>query len=236
MYCVERQTYADTAHDQGSFATAAIWPEQFLFHIPEALTNEEAAPLMCAGASVFSPLMHGNIKPTQRVGILGVGGLGHLAIQFASKMGFEVVVLSRSAHKEEEARRLGAMEFHVFADDGKRPSTLKEPLEHLLVTSSRQPDWMVVCDLMAIGGTIHVVTVTMGEMRLPYMIVLQNALRIHGSVPAPRQMHKEMLRFAARHNIRPIITTFPMNMDGIRTAFKVLEEGKMRYRGVLVRE
>lgn len=236
QYCPDRRTYGFTGLDQGSFATAATWPEGYLFKIPDNMTNAEAAPIMCAGASVFSPLRKYGVSPTHRVGIMGIGGLGHLAIQFAGKMGCEVIVLSRSEKKEEEARKLGATEFHVFSEDGGPPPTLKEPVDHLLVTTAKQPDWKVVCEIIANGGTIYTITITMDELKFPYMSIIDKAIHIQGSLPAPRAMHREMLRFAARHDIKPVLTAFPMTLDGINRAFDSLEQGTMRYRGVLVNE
>lgn len=236
QYCPDRKTYGISNLDQGSYATAAIWSEDFLFKIPDRMSNEHAAPIMCAGASVFSPLRRNNVPPTHRVGILGVGGLGHLAIQFAAKMGCEVVVLSRSPNKEEEARKLGATEFHIFSEGGQPPQTLTEPIDHLLVTSAKQPDWNVVCKVMSNGGTIYAITITTGELRFPYMSIIDKALRIQGSLPASRAMHRDMLRFAAVHDVKPMITTFPMTLEGVRQGFEAMANGKVRYRGVLVNE
>lgn len=192
--------------------------------------------MMCAGASVYGPLRRFNVKATQRVAVMGAGGLGHLAVQFAAKMGCEVVVLSRSEKKEQEARNMGATEFHVFAPDGGPPPTLKEPIDHLLVTSAKQPDWSMVAKIMANGGSIYCITITMGDLKFPYMSIIDKALHIQGSLPASRAMLREMLWFAARHGIKPMLTTFPLNVDGINQAFEALDEGKMRYRGVLVNE
>jgi D-arabinose 1-dehydrogenase-like Zn-dependent alcohol dehydrogenase len=118
-----------------------VWRESFLFQIPDGLTSEEAAPLMCAGATVFNVLNSYNVKSYHRVGVLGVGGLGHLAIQFASKMGCEVVVFSSTASKKAEALQFGAKEFYAVADLGKTENI--RPIDHLLVTTHTLPDWNV---------------------------------------------------------------------------------------------
>lgn len=97
--------------------------------IPEEISNAEAAPLMCAGSAVFSPLHKFKVAPTDRVGVIGVGGLGHLAIQFAAKMGCQVVVSSGTQSKRAEALALGATEFYAFTD---YPPEI-EPLDHLLL-------------------------------------------------------------------------------------------------------
>ncbi|EEB99939.1 hypothetical protein MPER_00249, partial [Moniliophthora perniciosa FA553] len=98
--------------DQGSFSNLSIRKEEWLFVIPDGLSSEHAAPLMCAGATVFTPIID-HVKPIDRIGIVGIGGLGHLAIQFAAKMGCDVVVFSSSESKRKEALALGASEFYA---------------------------------------------------------------------------------------------------------------------------
>ncbi|KAE8139476.1 chaperonin 10-like protein [Aspergillus pseudotamarii] len=229
LYYAQRRIYGECTPDQGSFAHAGIWPEDFLYKIPDGISNAEAAPLMCAGSAVFSPLQKFKVAPTERVGILGVGGLGHLAIQFAAKMGCQVVVLSGTETKKGEAMALGASEFYVFKDY----SPTMKPLDHLLVTSAQQPKWELICQIMAHGGTIYALTVDMEEMRFPYPQLVMKALRIQGSLPAARESQREMLEFTARHKIKPITMVFPLNREGIEEAMEVLRQGKMRYRGVL---
>jgi D-arabinose 1-dehydrogenase-like Zn-dependent alcohol dehydrogenase len=138
-YCRERHLYGSQNLDQGSLASYAIWDESFLFLVPENLKSEDAAPLMCGGATVFNALNAHNVKAYHRVGVLGVGGLGHLAIQFAAKMGCEVVAFSTTASKKEEALRFGAREFYTAADLAK-PENIR-PVDHLLVTTNTMPDW-----------------------------------------------------------------------------------------------
>lgn len=128
---------ADT--DQGSFASHAVWKASYLFHIPDEISSSDAAPLMCAGATVFNALYLYNVRSTDRVGILGIGGLGHLGIQFAAKMGCEVVVFSSTESKKEEAKSLGSTEF--YATKGVSKLEIGKPIKHLLVTTSQLPDW-----------------------------------------------------------------------------------------------
>ena len=105
--------YGLTEVDQGSLATYAVWKADFLFAIPDAIKSEDAAPLMCGGATVFNVLQLYGVRSTDRVGIVGVGGLGHLAIQFAAAMGCEVVTFSGTDSKKEESIKLGAKEFYA---------------------------------------------------------------------------------------------------------------------------
>ena len=231
-FCAERHMYGDHELDQGSMGSHAIWKADYLFKVPDSIENLYAAPLMCGGATVFNAMQLHGVKSTDRVGVIGVGGLGHLAIQFAAAMGCEVVVLSGTESKKEEAIKLGAKEF--YATKGKKELDIGRPLDHLLVTASAQPDWNMYMPIMAPRATIYPLSVSEGNLELPYMPVLLNGLKVQGSLVAARQMHRDMLEFAAYHNIKPITQTFPMTVEGIEDAFETLNSGKMRYRGVLV--
>jgi D-arabinose 1-dehydrogenase-like Zn-dependent alcohol dehydrogenase len=230
--CPERELFGDYDHDQGSFATHAIWKYEYIFKIDERIPRQFAAPLMCGGATVFNALRSFGTKSTDRVGIVGVGGLGHLAIQFASKMGCDVVVFSGTDSKKEEAFKLGASEF--IATKGLKELKISKPVDHLFVTTSFKPDWNLYLSLVAPGGTIYPLTIAYGDLTVPYLPIIRAELSIQGALVAARQVHREMLEFAAQHKIYPIIEEFPMTVEGITESMKRLEEGKMRYRGVIV--
>ena len=187
---------------------------------------------MCGGATVYNVLRSFGVKPTDRVGIIGVGGLGNLAIQFASKMGCEVVVFSSTDSKKDEALKLGADEF--VATKRVKELQISGPVDHLIVTTSFQPDWSQFLPILAPGATIYPLTVSGDDFKIPYMPIIAGELKIQGSLVAARQVHKEMLAFAAHHSIKPIIEQFPMTVEGITESMKKLEDGKMRYRGVVV--
>lgn len=134
VHCDLGEVYGDSNLDQGAFATNAIWREAHLLRIPDNLSDVDAAPLMCAGNAVFSALATMDLTPGAKVGVLGMGGLGHLAIQFAAKQGFKVTVLSRTEEKEKDALDMGAKEFRLFENLPGLP--LGEPLDALLITAS----------------------------------------------------------------------------------------------------
>ncbi|KAH6654873.1 chaperonin 10-like protein [Truncatella angustata] len=230
-YCPERAMYASADLDQGSFASHAIWREAFLFKIPDALSDEAAAPLQCGGATVWNALRAYNAQPVETVGIMGVGGLGHLAIQFAAKMGCRVVVLSGSDRKKDEALKLGAHEF-VATKDAKQLK-VSHPLNRLLVTTSAQPDWDQLMPILAPGATIHPLSVAQGNFSVPYMPLLANGITVQGSIVAPRKIHRDMLEFAALHGIAPVTETFPMTEEGIKEAMDKLDKGEVHFRAVL---
>jgi D-arabinose 1-dehydrogenase-like Zn-dependent alcohol dehydrogenase len=209
-----------------------VWKADYIFKIPSSISRENAAPLMCGGATVWNALESFGARASDRVGIIGVGGLGHLAIQFAAKKGCAVTVFSSTDSKKEEALSLGATEF--IATNGATTLPVSAPIDHLIVTTSFQPDWSQFLPIMAPGGTIYPLTVSNDDLKIPYMPIIAGELKIQGSLVAARQVHRDMLAFAAHHQIKPIIETFPMTVDGITEAMKKLEDGKMRYRGVLI--
>lgn len=189
---------------------------------------------MCGGATVFHVLRSFDVKSTDRIGIIGIGGLGHLAIQFAAKMGCEVVVFSSTENKREEAMSLGATKFIVTRDNPSLTTALGQRLDHLIITTSMPPNWSQFIPLLAPRATIFPLTVSAGNFSIPYDDITDLELRIQGSLVAPRRIYLEMLRFADLHGIRPIVEKFPMGVDGITEAMAKLNSGKMRYRGVLV--
>jgi D-arabinose 1-dehydrogenase-like Zn-dependent alcohol dehydrogenase len=140
-FCKQRDTYLESAEstkNSGSMASHTVWREAFAFAIPETISDEDAAPLMCGGATVFNALSKYSVGPTESVGIVGVGGLGHLAIQFAAKMGCEVTVFSGTDSKKDEALKLGAT--HFVATKGVENLDLQgRQLDRLLITTSSMP-------------------------------------------------------------------------------------------------
>lgn len=126
--------------DQGGFSTATAWDVSALFKVPDEMASEDAGPLMCGGATVWTPLYDFGLKAGDRVGIVGVGGLGHLAIQFAAKMGFEVVVFSSSEAKRKDAMAFGATEYYVTRDASKEQIAAIGKVDALLITANVTPD------------------------------------------------------------------------------------------------
>ncbi|KAI0426762.1 GroES-like protein [Xylaria sp. FL1042] len=231
IYCVERALYGDADLDQGSFGSHAVWREVALFKIPDDMPDEYAAPLQCAGATVFSALHSYRTQPTETVGIMGVGGLGHLAIQFASKMGCRVVVLSGSESKKDEAMKLGTHEF--IATKGKTELKVSHKLDRLLVTTSFQPSWEQILPILSSGATIYPISVSASNFEIPYMPLLLKGITIQGTCVASRLVHERMLEFAALHQIKPMVEVFDMTEEGIKDAMERLEQGKLHFRAVL---
>ncbi|EGN98664.1 hypothetical protein SERLA73DRAFT_54283 [Serpula lacrymans var. lacrymans S7.3] len=234
MYCPDRQIFGSASLDQGSFSTHAVWPAKSLFHIPESMSSADAAPLMCAGSTVYNVFHLHSVSPTDRIGIVGIGGLGHLAIQFAAKMGCQVVVFSSTENKRKEAMDLGATEFYPTKDT--KTLYIGPKLKHLIVTTSEQPDWSLYLPVLAPRAAIYPLSISLKDLTVPYMPLLMNGLTIQGCMSASRGAHIKMLNFAAFHNIKPINQVFPLNIEGIEEAMQKLHKGEIRYRVVLVAE
>ncbi|KAI0887590.1 GroES-like protein [Annulohypoxylon maeteangense] len=230
-YCAERAIYGTEKVDQGSFASYAVVRESFLHQIPEGMSDIDAAPLQCAGATVFAALRAHDTQPTETIGVIGLGGLGHMAIQFAAKMGNRVVVLSGTERKREEAMKLGAHEF--VAIKGKDKIEVEFPINRLLVTTSAQPNWELLMPIMAPRSAVYLMSVASGNMEVPYMPLVYQGIAVKGSLVASRILHREMLAFAALHNIKPITEVFPMTEEGIKNAIERLESGAIHLRAVL---
>ncbi|ESK91362.1 nadp-dependent alcohol dehydrogenase [Moniliophthora roreri MCA 2997] len=233
QFCPNSKGYGWANLDQGSFSNLAVWREQWLFRVPDNLSSEHAAPLMCGGATVFVPLIE-YAKPLDRVGIVGIGGLGHLAIQFAAKMGCDVVVFSGTDSKRQEALSLGAREF--YATKGVEDYTnlgVTKPIDRLILTTSSLEDVGKYYKLLSQQATIIPLTVSNANMVIPHQPTMLRGIQIVGTVVSGRYLHKKMLEFAERNNVHPIIEKYPMSMEGITEAVNRLQEGKTRYRGVL---
>lgn len=188
---------------------------------------------MCAGMTVFTPLVRYNVKPTDRVGVVGIGALGHLAIQFASKMGCDVVAFSQTAAKEAEAKELGASTF--VTTGGKKDFKLEgKPIDHLLVTSSQLPDdWLPYIGVMAPYGTIYPLTITFGNITYPAIPALAKDLAFRISTGASRTIYNQMFDFAVRHGVKCHIETFPLTLEGLQEAQAKMEKSAVRYKAVM---
>ncbi|KAJ9192375.1 hypothetical protein DTO166G4_7246 [Paecilomyces variotii] len=234
QYCDEREQYGTHSFEIGSFASHAVWHESMLIKLPDGLEPEYAAPLMCGGATVWGALTTYDLKPGDRVAISGIGGLGHMAIQFASALGCDVVALSSNPAKKDEAMQLGAKEFHVTKGD--IPEYPIKKVNHLFWCGSSWPDYSKILSIVANDGSVYPLTISFEPASVPILTLVANGIKIQGSAVASRLAIRKMLRFVVLHGMRPIIVKFPLNKGGIEAAFKTLEEGRMRYRGVLVSE
>jgi len=199
--------------------------------IPDALDLAKAGPLLCGGVTVFTPFLAYGISPTSRVGIIGIGGLGHMALQFASKWGCEVHAFTTSDSKEAEARKLGAHVVH----NTKNPDALKKiagSLDLIISTINVPLDAPKLLDTLAPLGRLHVVGAVLEPLSVPAFGLIMGQKSVSGSPTGSPTAIDRMLEFSARHSIAPVTETFPMAK--VNDALEHLRAGKARYRIVLV--
>lgn len=214
----------------GGFADKIFVDYRFVYPIPKELPSTAAAPLLCAGVTVYSPFKHDEIQAPMKVGVIGIGGLGHLALQFAKAFGCEVTALSSSMEKEAEARKFGASAFIHLGN----PATLKKAantFDFILSTSTVDLDWNTIVLLLRSHGKLCFVGYPPNNIQVSVRALTGANRMICGSTTGNRADMNEMLEFAARHKILPQIETFPMSQ--INEAISRLRSNQARYRIVL---
>ena len=214
---------------RGGFATRIRAHWGWAIPLPEALNPAEAGPLLCGGVTVFTPLAM-YAKPTDRVGVIGIGGLGHMAVKFAAAYGCEVTAFTSSESKFDEAKGFGA--HHVVSSrDSDAIKKLGGSFDLLIVTVNVPLDWDAMIGTLAPNGRLHVVGVVLEPIPVAAFSLILEQRSISGSPIGSPVAIATMLDFAARHDIAPQTEHFPMSK--INDAFARLESGKARYRIVL---
>jgi len=198
--------------------------------VPEGLTAADAGPLFCAGITVFYPLLAYGVKPTDKVAVIGVGGLGHLAVQFCHAWGAEVTVFSSTPSKYEEIKELGA-DHIVSSRDTNTWDDLKGRFDLIIVTVGVTMDWSKMVAMLAPKGRLHFVGIVYDAVPVNVLSLLIPQTSISASPGGSRSAFNTMLDFAVRHNIRAMVEHFPMS--SINEAIEHLEAGKANYRIVL---
>ena len=225
--CPQRQ--ATIIGHRGGFASHVRAHWAWAIPLPERLNAAEAGPLICAGVTVFAPLLM-HATPASRVGVVGIGGLGHLAVKFAAAYGCEVTAFTSSEGKFDEARGFGA--HHVVSSrDSSAIGKLAGSFDLLISTVNVKLDWDAIVAALSPHGWLHVVGVVPDPIPVAAFSLIGEQRAISGSLTGSPIDIATMLDFAARHNIAPQTEHFPMSR--INDAFARLESGKARYRIVL---
>ncbi len=211
----------------GGFAQSIIVNSKFAIPVPDDLDSVNAAPLLCAGITVYNPLRIYDVKPYMKVGVIGIGGLGHLAIQFAHALGCEVTAFSSTKDKEEEAKKLGAHHFVSIKDTSL--NKYKNYFDFIISTVFVDLDWKVFISLLKPNGQLNFVGAG-GNINIPIPMLLNNKI-ISGSAIGSPAMIYEMFQFAARHKILAKTEVFPL--ENVNEAIQKIKENKVRYRAVL---
>lgn len=214
---------------RGGFATHIRSHWAWTFPIPDKLNFAEAGPLLCGGVTVFSPLAM-YAKPTDRVGIIGIGGLGHMAVKFAAAFGCDVTAFTSSASTFEDAKRFGAHHV-VVSKDQAAIARLGGSLDILISTVNVTLDWNALIGTLAPHGRLHVVGAVLEPIPVAAFSLIMGQRSVSGSPIGSPVTIETMLDFASRHNIVPQTEHFPMSQ--VNEAFARLVGGKARYRIVL---
>lgn len=215
----------------GGFSSSVVVDSRFAYPLPPAMPSQVAAVLMCAGITVYSPLRDYIEDPTQEVAIVGVGGLGHLAIQFAHALGCEVTAISSSPEKKKQALAFGADRF-IDTNDQASLRQFDYGFDLMICTASGRIDWEAL--LMTLKKKGKLVLLGFPDVTLNSTDLVTHQLSITGSFLGNRATMSEMLAFAQDHGIAPKVELMPMSQ--VNEAIQRVKENKARYRIVLVNE
>ncbi|UPX11432.1 Alcohol dehydrogenase (NADP(+)) [Ascochyta rabiei] len=227
--------YPDGSFSMGGYANYARVPAHFTIKIPAGLRSEDAAPMMCGGITVYSPLKKNGAGPGKRVGIVGLGGLGHFGVLFAKALGCEkVVAISRRRNKEKDAREMGATDYIATSEDEKWARKHSQSLD-LIISTVSSPDMPLESYLRLLRTNGTFIQVGAPEDKLPRFgaySLIQKGVKIGGSnIGSPKDI-EEMLQFAAEKGVKPWVEQ--RNMKDANKSVVDMEDGKARYRYVLV--
>lgn len=218
-------------HKGGFASVVRVNNWQFAHPIPEAIASEHAGPLMCAGTTVFTPVLRHAVAPTARVAVVGIGGLGHLAVQYLAKWGCEVTAISSTHDKDEQAHGFGAK--HFIATKGTDElAKAARGFDFILSTVSADLPWDLYLAALRPKGTLCLVGLPASAVSFSAWSIIGGEKSVVGGQPGSIDETQAMLDFTARHGIKPMIETFPMTEAN--AALDHTRQGKARFRSVLV--
>ncbi|MBK9328080.1 MAG: NAD(P)-dependent alcohol dehydrogenase [Sphingobacteriales bacterium] len=237
QYCSEGAvfTYGGVERDgsgntYGGYSKSILSHEDFVLHISDKLPLEGVAPLLCAGITTYSPLRHWKVGNGTRVGVLRLGGLGHMAVKLAVSMSAEVTMLSHTAAKEADARKLGAHKF-VLTSDAEQTKSVTGYFDFILDTVSAEHDYSFYLSLLRTNGTMVCVGVPPVPATIPAMNLIFGRKSFAGSLIGGISETQEMLDYCAEHNIVSEVEVIAMK--DINEAYERMLKGDVRYRFVI---
>lgn len=237
QFCDEGVTFSFNSPDKisgghtfGGFSKTYVCNEKYVLRMPAFENLAAAAPLLCAGITVYSPLKHWGAGPGKKVGILGIGGLGHLAIKIAKAMGAEVTVFTTSPNKVEDAKRLGA-DFAVLSSDTEAMAKYNRQLHFIIDTVSAKHDVNVYLNLLRVDGTVVLVGLPPEPLEVGAFNVVMGRRSFAGSNIGGIAETQEMLDFCFENSITA--ESEIINIQDVNTAFERLEKGDVKYRFVI---
>ncbi|MFF4357568.1 NAD(P)-dependent alcohol dehydrogenase [Streptomyces sp. NPDC001604] len=235
QYCTKGHilTYGSVDRDgtltQGGYSTHVVVDQDFVLRVPEGIGLDEAAPLLCAGVTTYSPLTRWGAGPGKNVGVIGLGGLGHVAVKLAKAMGAEVTVLSRTLAKKDDGLRLGADHYYATSD----PATfehLASTFDLIVNTVSAELDVDAYLSLLAVNGTLAIVGAT-PRFSLDRFSLVRNQRAFAGSQIGGIRTTQQMLDFCAEHGIGAEVEVIPA--EQINEAYDRVLASDVRYRFVI---
>lgn len=198
--------------------------------LPENIDLTKAGPLFCGGITVFNPIIISGVKPTDKVGVIGIGGLGHIALKFLHHWGCEVIAFSSSPDKKQQILDMGADKV-INSRDPQELESIAGSLDFILNTTNVSLDWNSYLTTLAPKGKLHTVGAVLEPMGIPAFSLIGGEKSVGGSPLGSPALTRTMLEFCVRHDIYPIVEEFPM--AEVNDAIAHLEAGKARYRIVL---
>lgn len=214
----------------GGFADKVRAHQAWVVPLPEGINPVTAGPLFCGGITVFNPIVQFDVKPTDRAGVIGIGGLGHMALRFLNAWGCEVTAFSTSPDKEPEARQLGAKHF-INSRDQEALKSMANSFDLILSTINADLNWDTYMAALRPNGRLHLVGVVPNPVSAQVFPLIIGQKSISASPLGSPATTSRMLDFAARHGVEPITEVFPF--DQVNEAMEKLRNGKPRYRLVL---
>jgi len=228
--------YPDKSKSFGGYADYARVPAHFAIKVPDQVASEIVAPLLCGGVTVYSPLLQLGAGPGKRIGIVGIGGLGHFGLLFAKALGAEPVAISHSASKKADAEKMGAVQFISVKDEPDFATKYRRTLDGIVVTANNA-DMPIVDYAKLLKPGSKVILVGVPEAPLPKIEVfplVANNVSIGGSLIGGTKELQSMLELAVKANVKSWVQV--RNLKEVNQALIDMEDGKARYRYVLVNE
>ncbi|MFY0253931.1 NAD(P)-dependent alcohol dehydrogenase [Chitinophaga sp. 30R24] len=214
----------------GGYSTHIITNENYTLHVSDKLPLEGVAPLLCAGITTYSPLRHWKVGKGHKVAVLGLGGLGHMAVKLAASMGAEVTMLSTSPSKEADAKRLGAHHFALITDQ-EQMKQLTSHFDFIVNTISAPHDYSTYLNLLNLDGVMICLGVPPEASPVPAFNLIAGRRSIAGSLIGGIRETQEMLDYCAEHNITSDVEV--IDIKDINTAYERMLKGDVKYRFVI---